>query len=111
MVTVKNYHVREGEKDNYISLELEGDIEMVQSTNTGRFYATVRKCFISSTFSEATAKLMIGKQMTGSIARVDCEPYEYVIEETGETIELSYRYDYVPENNRTSSVGQSLSLV
>ncbi|MCD6013166.1 MAG: hypothetical protein K0Q79_3028 [Flavipsychrobacter sp.] len=31
MVTVVNYHLREGEKGKYISLELNGDLEMVQS--------------------------------------------------------------------------------
>lgn len=31
MVIVKNYSLRQGEKGAYVSLELEGDMEMVQS--------------------------------------------------------------------------------
>jgi hypothetical protein len=49
MVTVKSFVQRIGKDDKpFISLELTGDIELVQSQNTGRFYATVRRCFISS---------------------------------------------------------------
>jgi hypothetical protein len=98
MVTVKDYHVREGERGSYVSLELMGDIELVQSTNTGRFYATARRCFVSSTFSENIAKLMVGRQMAGSINRVSCEPYEYTIPETGEVITMGYRWDYQPDD-------------
>lgn len=96
MVIVKNYHLREGENGNYVSLELMSDVELVQSANTGRFYATVRKCFISSTFDEMTAKMLVGKELPGTITRVQSEPYEYTLE-NGETIQLAHRYDYVPE--------------
>jgi hypothetical protein len=97
MVLVKNYHLREGEKGKYVSLELMGDIELVQSTNTGRFYATARRCFLFSTFDEQTAKMMVGRQMPGSIVRTPCEPYDYMVPETAEVIKLAYRYDYSPE--------------
>src|SRR5688572_586529 len=100
MVIVKNYHVRENEQGNYISLELMGDIELVQSANTGRFYATARRCFMSSTFDEPTAKLMVGKQIPGTIERVQCENYEFTIPESGEVITLGYRWDYVPEETK-----------
>lgn len=101
MVTVTGYVYRtqkEGEQKTYIALELEGDIEMVQSQNTGRHYATVRRCTVSSTFDELTAARMVGKQMPGSIERVPCEAYDFTIEATGEVIKVGYRWDYVPEN-------------
>ena len=100
MVTVIGYNIRtqkENEQNTYISLELEGDIEMVQSQATGRFYATVRRCAISSTFDQLTAERMIGKQMLGSIERVPCEPYDFTIEATGEVMKIGYRWSYVPE--------------
>lgn len=98
MVTVKDYKVRETkEGKTFISLELMGDMEMVQSSQTGRFYATARRCFISSTFDEATAKRLLGTQMPGRIAKVESEPYDYTIPETGEVIQLAHRYDYVPQ--------------
>lgn len=103
MVTVTGYSLRqqkEGEKKQYISLDLEGDIEMVQSQQSGRFYATVRRCTISSTFDEATAARMIGRQMAGSIERVPCEAYDYTMPETGEVVKLGYKWDYQPEGGK-----------
>jgi hypothetical protein len=100
MVTVIGYNIRtqkEGEQKTYISLELEGDIEMVQSQNSGRFYATVRRCAISSTFDETTASRMVGKQMPGSVERVPCDPYDFTIEGTGEVVKIGYRWSYMPE--------------
>jgi hypothetical protein len=84
----------------YVALEIEGEIEMVQSQNTGRFYATVRRCTISSTFDQLTAERMVGKEMPGTIERVPCEPYDYTIKETAEVIKIAYRWDYQPEGRR-----------
>ena len=106
MVTVINYALRkkEGESKPYISLTLEGGIEMVQSQNTGRFYATVRTCVVSSTFDEDTAARMIGKEMPGTIERVPCDAYDFTIKETGEIIRMGYRWDYKPEGGRRVSM-------
>lgn len=97
MIIVKDYHVRQGEQGNFISLELMGDMEFVQSAATGRFYATARRCFISSTFDENVAKVMVGKTMPGNIVRKQCAPYEYTVPETGEVIMLAHNWDYEPE--------------
>lgn len=105
MVEVVGYSLR-NPKDSkpYVALEIEGDIEMVQSQNTGRFYATVRRCTISSTFDEMTAERMVGKQMPGSIERVPCEPYDFTVQETGEVVKLTYRWGYQPEGRRRVSI-------
>ncbi|MBC7391158.1 MAG: hypothetical protein H7329_18270, partial [Opitutaceae bacterium] len=90
MVTVKNYHVRQGNNgDNYISLELEGDVSFVQSQNTGRFYASTKRCFMYAAMDESTAAALVGTQMPGTIERVDCDSYEYTVPETGEVKTLS----------------------
>lgn len=107
MVTVIGHNIRtqkDNEQKTYISLELEGDIEMVQSQATGRFYATVRRCAISSTFDQLTAERMVGKQMPGSIERVPCEPYDFTIETTGEVMKIGYRWSYVPEGTMATSI-------
>jgi hypothetical protein len=70
---------------------------MVQSSETGRFYATAKKTSITSTFTEEEAKALIGREMTGRIAKVQCEEFEYTIEETGEVITLSHRWEYLPD--------------
>jgi len=103
MVTIVNY--KERQKDDgasFFVLELQGCIEMTQSKTTGMFYATAKKAIIPSTFDEVTCKGLIGTQILGSIKKQECEPYEYVVQETGEEIILSHRWVYVPEGNNTT---------
>ncbi len=98
MVTIVNY--KERQKDDgtsFFVLELQGGIEMTQSKTTGMFYATAKKAIIPSTFDEVTCKGLIGTQIPGSIEKQECEPYEYVVQETGEEIILSHRWVYLPE--------------
>lgn len=98
MVTVTGYQEKtSSEGKTYFSLELQSDeLEFVVSKNTGKFYATVRKCWISSTFNESLCKMMIGKTIQGSITKVECEPYSFTVEESGEEITRYHRYEYVP---------------
>jgi hypothetical protein len=111
MVTIVDYHVRTSSKDGkeFISLELQGDFELVQSQETGRYYATAKRCSISSTFTEEVAKQLIGVKYPGSIIKVQREAYEYVIPDTGEAITLSHGYQFKPEV--TNSVEQPMKLV
>jgi len=97
MVTITNVIQKESERGPFVVLELTGDLEMVQSQNTLRFYATARKCTVPSTFDLQKAKACIGKQVPGTIQRVQSEPYEYTNESTGEVLQLAHRWEYVPE--------------
>ena len=98
MVTVSDYAVRTNSKgDPFVALLLTGNLEMVQSQETGKFYATVKKCSVVSTFSEFVAAQMVGNQLPGTILKEECDEYEYTIPETGEVIELSHRWVYSPE--------------
>ncbi|GAB3422054.1 hypothetical protein [Niabella aquatica] len=106
MVTIVAAHLREGGEGNFMSLELQGDVELVQSMNTGRFYATSKKCFIPSTFTEQQAKALIGRQLPGSIIRVDADPYEYTVPETGEVIVLSHTYTYLPPHSQSTTIAE-----
>jgi hypothetical protein len=100
MVTISSYQLRENaEGKAFVALELTGDIEMIQSSSTGMFYASAKRCFIPSTFSEDIAKSLVGKQIRGRVDRVQTEPYEYTIKETGEVITLAHTYVYTPEES------------
>ena len=104
-VTIVDFKKRVNSDDEtFFALILEGDIEMVQSSETGRHYATARRASITSTFTEERCKQLIGKQMSGSIQRSDCEEYDYTLPETGEVIQLSHRYEYVPEGQMENAV-------
>jgi hypothetical protein len=111
MVTIVAAHLREGDKGSFVSLELQGDVELIQSMQTGRFYATAKKCFISSTFTEEQAKGLVGSKIPGSIARVDSEPYEYTVPATGEVIELSHTYTYLPSNAPSRAISESVEEI
>jgi hypothetical protein len=98
MVTVKNAHQRKSQDGkSFVTLEVTGDLELLQSQRTGRFYATAKKCFIACTLPMEQAKLFIGQQMPGKIVRVACEAYEFKVPETGEVISLCHTYEYQPE--------------
>lgn len=100
MVTITNFKERQREDGTtFFVLEVQGGIEMVKSQQTGNFYATAKKATLSSTFDEATCKGLIGTQMPGSIQKIECEPYEYTVKETGEVLLLNHRYAYVQEES------------
>jgi len=97
MVHVKNYHVRTSSNGRtFVTLELLGGLEMIQSQQTGKFYATVRKCSVATTFDEEIAKSLIGSSLDGTIEKQECVPYSYTVEKTGEVIQLNYSWGYVP---------------
>lgn len=98
MVTVKEYAIRQTKEGReFIALILQGGLHMAQSKQTGNFYATVKRCSIPSTFDEESAKGMIGEKIPGSVQKKSCDPYDFVNKETGEVIQLDYRWAYVPE--------------
>jgi hypothetical protein len=98
MVLVSNYQIKEkSDGTTFTLLELTGSLELIQSSSTGNFYATVRKCKIPTTFDATVAKKMIGIQMDGEIVRIDCEPYNYVNKQTGEEMTLYHSYAYRPK--------------
>ena len=107
MVTVIDFKVRENaDGKEFITLKLQGGLEMVKSKNNGRFYATVRTLSIPSTLDQASAQLMIGQKLPGSIQKVDCDPFEHTIPSTGEVVMLSHRYEYCPEETQSINVQQ-----
>lgn len=99
MVTVVDYALRNAKEDGrpFVALVLQGGLSLVQSKQSGNFYATVKQCSIPSTFDEETAKGFIGEKLPGSVQRMSCESYEWTNKDTGEVLELSHRWVYVPE--------------
>ena len=104
MVTITNIAIRKSKDGKeFTTLELTGGLEMVQSQETGKFYATVRKCSIPSTFDERIAKTLIGSSLEGSIVRAESEPYDYTNPDTGEVMTLNYSWTYVPNDQSNLS--------
>ena len=100
MVTVSNFkEVTTKSGKSFVSLELTGGLELVQSSTTGRFYGTVRTCRIPTTFNAEVAKNLIGSQIPGSIIRVAVDPYDFVSPTTGEVMILQHSYAFQPPNS------------
>ena len=107
MVQVTGYNeVAKKDGSTFISLELMGGLELVQSQNSGNFYATARKCRIPSTFDANIAKMMVGQSVEGEIVRVAVDPYEYVNKQSGEIMTLQHSYAYRPKGS-VELIGQT----
>jgi hypothetical protein len=97
MVTIVDYKARTSEDGREFNvLILQGDLEMIQSKETGKFYATAKKCSISCTFDDITCSTLIGKTLPGQIEKVEVDPYEYNVPGTDEIITLTHTYFYDP---------------
>lgn len=97
MVIVSDcFEVKTSEGKTFVSLELSGGLELVQSQTTGKYYATMRRCRIPSTFNLEVGKQMVGSKLSGDIVRIEVDPYEYAIPSTGEIVKLAHSYAYRP---------------
>jgi hypothetical protein len=97
-VKIIDYRKRENKDgEEFFALIIEGGLEMVKSRLTGRYYATSKKASVTSTFDEATCRELIGEKISGSVQKVDCEPYEMTIKDTGEVVTLNHRWIYLKE--------------
>lgn len=98
MVRIINYKksIKEDGRES-ISLKVQGGIEAVQSQQSGKLYLTARTAYVFCTFDEQTAKNLIGTELPGEVQKVPCEPYDYVVKDTGETMTLCHRFEYVQE--------------
>jgi hypothetical protein len=98
MVTITNFfEVQRKDGTTFVSLELTGGAEIIQSQNTGKFYVTVRKCRIPSTVDTIVAQTMIGQRLPGEVVKVITEPYDFINPKTGEVISLQHSWAYQPK--------------
>lgn len=110
MLRIVNFKERESDDGStFFALTIQGGVELVKSNATGNFYATARKTSITSTFDEETCQALLGSEIPGKIVKKECEPYTFTIKDTGEIIELSHRYEYVPEEVSVPSAREEMS--
>lgn len=102
MVTIIDFKKRISENgDEFNVLILQGGLEMAKSQETGKFYATAKKCSITSTFTDEVCQELVGTKIPGKVKKVSCDPYEFTVPETGEIIDLDYRWEYQPEEDES----------
>ena len=99
MVTITNFKkviLSDSDKE-FFTLELQGDLELIKSSQTGNIYATAKKTTITSTFNEEMCRKLVGKTLPGKIVKIACDAYDYTIKETGEIVSLEHTYKYLAE--------------
>ena len=112
MVRISNYLERKAEDGTtFFVLELQGSLEMIMSQNTGNYYATAKKTTMTTTFDEETCKALVGTKLPGTISKVESEPYEYTVKQTGEVILLSHNYVYNPEEKVATNTSKEDSAI
>lgn len=97
IVDYKTYQNEDGEE--FFALVVHGGISAVKSRETGKTYLTKQTARVSCTFDEETCKSLIGSEIPGRIIKVDVEPFEYAIPESGEIITLTQRNEFVTEED------------
>jgi hypothetical protein len=98
MVTIVDYKTYQKEDGtDFYALVVQGGLEAVKSQETGRTYLTARTTKVPCTFNESTCESLKGSTLPGRIQKVEVEPYEYTIPDTGEMITLTHRYEYISE--------------
>lgn len=103
MVLITGYQKKQTEEKEFFLLELQGeDVEIVISQTTGMPYATTRRTLLSTTFNEQMCIALVGKQLPGTINKVEVEAYEYTVQDTGEVKTLNYKYVYTANERQTT---------
>jgi hypothetical protein len=105
MVKIIDYTKRQNAAgEDFFLLVLQGGLQIVKSQATNRCYATMKQANMSTTFDENTCKSLIGEEIPGSIVKVETQPYEYTVPETGEIITLSHRWEYVRDSDKLTEI-------
>lgn len=93
VIDYKSYQSEDGKE--FYALQVQGGLEAVKSKETGRTYLTVRKATVFCTFDKENCEMLKGSEIPGSIKKVDTEPFEYTIPDSGEIVMLSHRFEYI----------------
>ena len=97
IIDYKTYQTDEGKE--FCTLVVQGGVEAVKSQETNKTYLTARTARVACTFNPAVCESLIGTDLPGSVQKVEVEPYEYTVGNTGEVITLSHRYEYLDETD------------
>lgn len=98
IVGVKEVEAQDGK--TFTSIELQGEPQLLQSATTGNYYLTANKTRVTTMIPIEVCKMLIGKQLSGTVEKVQVEPYQHINKDTGEVRTLDYGYIYQPEEQK-----------
>lgn len=101
MVRIVDYKtIKKEDGSEFCLLTVQGGIELVRSKTTNKTYFTARTVNVPTTFDDNMCRSLLGSDFEGHIIKVACEPYQYTIKETGEIVEMDYKYEFVDEETK-----------
>ncbi len=95
IVGVKQVETKDGKQ--FTALVIQGELRFVKSETTGNYYLSANKMRISTHLSVEFCQSLIGQKLPGTVERIECEPYPYENQETGELMTLTHTYVYSPQ--------------
>lgn len=98
IVVIKEVETQDGKQ--FTSIELQGEPQLLQSATTGNYYLTANKTRVTTMMPIEVCRMMIGKQLPGTVDKVQVEPYQHINKDTGEVRTLDYAYVYQPEEQK-----------
>lgn len=100
MVKIVDFRtIQKEDGSEFCTLKVQSGVEAVKSKETGKMYLTAKTANVPCTFSEEICKSLIGSDLPGKIVKIEVEPYEYAVPDTGEVIVLSSRNEYVSDED------------
>lgn len=96
IIGFQKYEKNDGSE--FCTLTVSGGLEPVISSVTGKVYLTYKKANVPTTLDSEMCQKLVGTELSGTIEKVEVEPYDYTIPSTGNTITLNHRYEYKSED-------------
>jgi len=83
-------------KEEYNVIVLLGDVQVLNSKSSGKFYLTAKRVTLPTTLDQNQAKELVGTTLPGVIEKVDCPEYEIKMPNSNKKVKITHTFQYSP---------------
>lgn len=83
-------------KAEYNVIVLLGDVQVLNSKSSGKFYLTAKRVVLPTTLDQVQAKELVGTTLPGVIEKVDCPEYEIKMPNSNKKVKITHTFQYSP---------------
>jgi proteasome assembly chaperone (PAC2) family protein len=83
-------------KMEYNVIVLLGDVQVLSSKSSGKFYLSAKRVTLPTTLDQNQAKELIGTTLPGVIEKVDCPEYEIKMPNSNKKVKITHTFQYSP---------------
>jgi len=83
-------------KEEYNVIVLLGDVQVLNSKSSGKFYLTAKRVTLPTTLDQNQAKELVGTTLPGVIEKVDCPEYEIKMPTSNKKVKITHTFQYSP---------------